>query len=448
MQPRRVESRCYESWHALTEITKAQWRAGAYGTPGKLAQINRSGADEGLRESIFLAWRAIATAPSDIKQLYAQVLEAEILRAAASLNLRARDCGLAFVGKESDQEIVRRLGGCLRALEQEFSARDLGGRPADPNDDWLVRYAEDSAFLVPMGRLAWREAKDPTKDSRPFDQRGVLRLRLIPTVIDGATVKLVRPDHLSKRDTARFGAVLFPNAEFKCTETATNFIIDAVNIPGGAAIITSACEAAHSSGCLTAVFPELTIDPQSRNLIQDLLLQKPWLHGSTVPVAPSFVVAGSWHEPIDKGLVNVATVFDGHGEELLRHRKRFAYKDPDGRFEQIQTGDEFAILVLEDGLFAFGICLDFCNRCFDTVYGRLDVDFVIVPSCGDAKTMDSHIRTARDLHDSRKTRSFVVQQAYPAVAAGAGYVLNPDGNSSGWTAAGLLKADAWSVFAT
>lgn len=430
----------------MPEITRAQWRTEALGVPGRLGGIDRSGPDEGIRESIFLLWKAIATAPTDVKHLYSRVVEAEILETSGSFDMRVADYGLAFRGSESDREIVRALGGSLRRLELEFTALDLGARPVDPNDDWRVEHGGDSVFLVPMGRLAWRGVRDPRRDLRPFDQRGVLRLRLIPTVIDGAKVRLVRPDDLGRHDAARFGAVLFPKAKFECAETPTTFIVTSVVIPGAAGIIAGACESAHSSRCLTAVFPELTIDPQSRDLIRDLLLTKPWIAGPAVPAAPSLVVAGSWHEPIDGGIINVATVFDGHGDLLLRHKKRYAYKDPDGRFEPIQPGDEFAILVLDDGLFAFGICLDFCNRCFNTVYGELDVDFVIVPSCGDGKTMDSHIRTARDLHDARKTRAFVVQQAHPGLRNAAGYVLNPDGNSLGWTVKGSLQKQSWSLF--
>jgi predicted amidohydrolase len=429
----------------MPEISRAQWRSDALSIPEKLSQISRSGPDGGLRESIFLLWKSLAAAPSDIKHLYSQVREAQISSMAAAFDMGRPDYGLAFTGNEADIEIVGRLGGGLRALEQEFSELDLGSRPVDPND-WRIEHAGESAFLVPMGRLAWRQPKDPQQDTRPFDQRGLVRLRVIPTIVDGARVRLVRPDHLGMREMPRFGAVLFPEVEFTCTETETTFVVEKVQISGAPVIIGNACKAAHSSDCLTAVFPELTIDPQSRELIRNLLIGKPWHTESKVPIAPAFVVAGSWHEPSGAGFANVATVFDGHGEELLRHRKRFAYKDPAGRYEAIQAGDEFAILVLDGALFAFGICLDFCNRCYDTVYGRLDVDFVVVPSCGDENTMKSHIRTANDLHDSRKTRSFVVQQAYPPVPPDVGYVLNPDGNPAGWTVAGLLKAVPWSVF--
>jgi len=157
-------------------------------------------------------------------------------------------------------------------------------------------------------------------------------------------------------------------------------------------------------------------------------------------------VAGSWHEMDGAARYNIATIFDGHGDELLRHKKRMAYTDHDGRVEDIQHGTEFAILVLEGALFGFGICLDFCNRCYHTPYGALDVDFVIVPSCGDHVTMRGHIRTAQDLYNERNTRSFVVQQAYPPLPNAAGFILNPGTDPANLAPDGLIVTVPWSVF--
>jgi predicted amidohydrolase len=238
----------------------------------------------------------------------------------------------------------------------------------------------------------------------------------------------------------------FPNPTFDCDETKTKFFVRGVSIPNGQALIADACRAAHVDACLSTVFPELMIDPQSSRFIQSQLAEKPWLADGEIPQAPGFVVAGSWHEIEDAKRYNIATVFDGHGDEILRHKKRMPYTDPEGRAEDIRHGTELAILVLENALFGFGICLDFCNRCYHTSYGWLDVDFVIVPSCGNEATMDGHIRTAKDLHNERNTRSFVVQQAFPPLQQAAGYVLNPDGNPAAWTAGGLLIARPWSVF--
>jgi predicted amidohydrolase len=426
-------------------FTEDRWRAHAYGIPATLAGLDRSGDDNGVREAIFLIWKAIAGAPSPIKHLYSLIRESDILATAETFDMKADDYGLEFEGKEPDQLIVRRLGACLRALEREFCEWDLGSRRSRI-DEWRVEHAGESAYFIPMGRMAWREPKHPDRDQRPFDQRGVLRLRIIPMVVDGAQVRLFRPKHMRRSGASNFGAVLFPEYTFTCTQTATTFVVDAVDIPNAPDIIKQACEAAHREECVTAVFPELMIDPQSRDLIQEQLRTKPWLKEGSKPHSPRFVVAGSWHEMSGSSRYNVATVFDGHGVEVLRHRKRFVYKDESSRAEEIQHGNELEILVLSDALFAFGICLDFCHRCFTTPYGELDVDFVVVPSCGNETTMGGHIRTALDLHDARKTRSFVVQEAHPLLADVAGFVLNPDGDPANWVVKNLCRSQPWNVF--
>ncbi|MBR1164937.1 hypothetical protein [Bradyrhizobium elkanii] len=426
------------------DITDEQWRESAFSIPVDLRAVPRSEDDDGLRQAMLIVWAALAKASATIKHLYSLVPESAILEFAATLNMQAPDCGLSFEGTESYQEIVKRLGGCLRALERDYTEQDLGSRPTNPKD-WLVEHAGHCAYLIPMGRIAWRDARDPAEDMRNFDQRGLLRLRFVPAVVDGARIQIVKAERMARKSSA-FGAVLFPDATFECDETPTRFFVKAVRIPNGEAIISEACKAAHAEHCLTTVFPELMIDPQSRGLIQTQLAEKPWLTEGEVPDAPGIVVAGSWHELEHGQRYNIATIFDGHGAQIARLKKRMAYKDAEGRVEDIQHGTELVVVVLEEALFGFGICLDFCNRCYHTSYGWLDVDFAIVPSCGNEVTMDGHIRTAKDLHNERNTRSFVVQQAYPALKQAAGFVLNPDGNSSSWVANQLLTDAPWSVF--
>ncbi|MGF6310706.1 MULTISPECIES: hypothetical protein [unclassified Bradyrhizobium] len=427
------------------EITDEQWREKALGIPTGLRAVSRSEDDDGLRRAMLIVWAALAKASGTIKHLYSLVRESAILELAASLDMQAPDYGLSFDGTESYQEIVKRLGGCLRAMEREYTERDLGSRPTDPAD-WLVDHAGHCAYLIPMGRVAWREARNPAQDMRNFDQRGLLRLRFVPAIVDGARVQIVKADRMAKQKSSAFGAVLFPDPTFDCDETPMTFFVKAVGIPNGETIISDACKAAHAEVCLTAVFPELMIDPQSRRLIQAQLAEKPWLADGEIPEAPGIVVAGSWHEVEGGQRYNIATIYDGHGVQLARHKKRMAYRDAEGRVEDIQHGTELMVVVLQEALFGFGICLDFCNRCYHTPYGWLDIDFAIVPSCGNEATMDGHIRTAKDLHNERNTRSFVVQQAYPPLQQAAGYVLNPDGNSSSWVANQLLIEVPWSVY--
>lgn len=437
-----LKSKENSPWGDCLPITNTQWRRGVLRLPAQFAKVDRSDGEGGLCEAIFLAWKSLAGAPSPIKHLYSLVPESDILGAASSCDLRLASFGLAFDGSETDTDLVRKVGGCLRALETEFSTYHLGSWRSDPND-WKV--GKNAAHFIPLGRLGWRPTRDAAQDRRPFDQRGLLRVRLIPTIVDGATVRLERPDHLLSPASVNFGAILFPGAQFRSQETAKSFFIEGIDLPNGPGIIARACEDAHSQGCRVVVFPELTIDQGSRDLIQQCLRKKPWAKGAPAP-SPHLVVAGSWHQFEGSARYNVATVFDGYGVQLFTQRKRLIFKDPEGRVEDIHPGNEFVVLIMGEALYAFGICLDFCNRCYDTAYGELDVDFVIVPSCGNATTMSSHIETAKDVDFRRKTRTFVVQQAYPDIRRAAGFVLNPDGQPGGKPPSKLKVAKPWTVF--
>lgn len=425
------------------------WRTDVLALPDQLAWIDRTASDGGLRTALFAVWRMLALAPPTLIHRYAQVPESQVREAASKhrRKLRDPDFGLALSAGLDDLTIVRRLAGLLRALEWLIEQTDEGGLPVDPEAEWRVSFQGEDAFHIPLSRLSWRITKDPEKDVRPFDQRGLLSSRLVPTTVDGCAVRLVRPSRIrTKSDAECFGAVLFAHPHFQADIDDEGFVVTEVSASGLSDDIAAACDQSHADGCLAAMFPELMIDMASRDQIGLLLEQKPWLDSRPPTRPPSVVVAGSWHEPIDGGHANVAVVFDGDGVELLRHHKRYAYRDKDWGPERIVPGEELAILILEEGLFAFGICLDFCHRGFDTPYGRLDVDFVLVPSCGDGNTMDEHISTAKTLNVRRNMRSFVVQQAYPTIPEGRGFVLKPGSiPTPGHLGAGAVMEAGWSV---
>jgi predicted amidohydrolase len=186
--------------------------------------------------------------------------------------------------------------------------------------------------------------------------------------------------------------------------------------------IETAIENSHFDDCFVTVFPELVIDPVSLLEIERQLVEKPFLKGRN-PVPPTLIVAGSWHEKHSDGFRNAAHVFDGSGDRVASYSKRLSYGGGRVARERIEPGSDFPILVTRDGLVAFAICLDFCDRQFDGVYGTLDVDFLLVPSCGDEKTMESHLQNASRSDTRYSTATFVVQQAYPKKPRSNGYVL-------------------------
>jgi hypothetical protein len=384
--------------------------------------------------------------------LYGQVPEADILAGAEAAleRLHQTGFGLSIPASSSPARIVEILGAYLRAMETRYTEIDCGDRFAEPVEHWRIELEGESAFFIPLRRIAWREPKDPERDIRSFDRRGLVRVRIIPSEVDGSAVQVYRAEHLRKRPQRTFGAVLFPDLKFATDDKKDEktFLVTGVTGPRRDEIIRAACEKAHAEDCVAVVFPELTIDHASRARIEDLLLSKPWSDGADAEHygAPGIIVAGSWHEPSATGFVNAATVYDSVGDEVLTYRKRYVYVDEKGIRERIEAGNEFPVLAVDEGLFTFGICLDFCNRCFDVPYGALDVDYVAVPSCANCNTMKDHINTAQTLVVRRSTRSFVIQQACPSIADGHGYLLPPDGNTRDRKPGDLKTAETWTLF--
>ncbi len=398
------------------------------------------------------AWLAIARAPATARDEYRAISEADIHKSAKTVAKKfgASDFGFRAPETLKDRDFIRALGGFLRAAENELSQRDEGGRPADPHDDWAVTIDDELFFCIPLERIAWREAKPARKDFRIFQQRGLKRFRIIPQIIDGVAVRLYRPDRFASNTDKRFGATLFRSVRFGETKHDDGFLITQATIDDGLDQLRDSCRFMHSDLCLAAVLPEVTIDNASLQFIMAELKAKPWLE--VLPqafISPGLVVAGSWHKEISEGVfANIATVLDGDGEILLEYRKRLPYRDANGLCEAIERGEELPVLVLDEGLFGFGICLDFCDRTLPSPYEKMDMDFILITSCGNDRTMDGHLRSAMDLEDQLKTRTFVVQQAYPDLSApGLGFVLPPGVRLSGKTAQDFVSSKTWETFA-
>ncbi len=428
------------------------WRAYARTLPAVLSKLDRTGSDGGLNLAALVLWRSISAAPTSVANDFEHISEAVIRNEARAVsgNIDDRSFGLKIPRRASDEAIVLKIAGCLRAIETELSHLDEGSRPNDPNDDWYVEYDGEGFFLIPVIPLIWKKPKPYVDDFRPFSQRGLLHMRIVPAVIDGIKVKLYRPDRLRlSQSPASFGALLFKKVDFDEQTTKKTFLIKGVKIPDLDEHLLTACTQMHQNGCVAGVMPELTISNTSQQFISNALAEKPWLAvGPTTLNTPAIVVAGSWHTPVGRSkFANISNILDGDGETLLQYHKRRPYRAPDGRTERIVKGNEIPILVLDDGIFGFAICLDFCHRGLASPYGLLHLDFILVPSCGNDNTMSGHIRTAADMADTFKARTFVVQQAYPPLAApGCGYVLPPGISPMTKTPKDLVIDEIWTDF--
>jgi len=409
-----------------------------------------------LKLAAYHFWKIFDGAGTEFLEAYSKVSESDYLQAARVLLSDPETIISSFnpMPSSNADDVARYIGGFLRAADEAIADGDFGSRPHDADLEWRIAGAPEKAYFIPMSPRAFRGQKDPKLDFRRFEQRGLLKNRIIPGTIDGANVriKFVEKDQGASANMA-FGGVLYPSMTFVYDDPDGDFIVTGVRCAQLAEINREAVKAAHKDGCSIAVFPELTVDQASLKSIIDDLETKPWLQDEDDDVSisgPTLVVAGSWHYEDSGVYYNIATVLDGNGECLLRHSKRLPYRESStGRLERIAVGKELAVLVLEEGLFGFGVCLDYCHEGYDTPYGALDVDFVLVPSCGNQTTMEGHVARAAQLGIRRKMRAFVVQQADPLLANGdMGFILPPLAITHGTRVDKLKVKRSWTVATT
>jgi hypothetical protein len=167
---------------------------------------------------------------------------------------------------------------------------------------------------------------------------------------------------------------------------------------------------AAAEGVAIVVMPELTVDASVRLRIRDWL--KSQARGSSVVL----VVAGSFHETVSGRKRNVAYVFDGDGEEALRHVKlRPMRAIPKEKIvdEDIEGGSEVQLMHTWFGLMGVAICLDFCETGgapVATLWPTVGPALMLVPSMGGDTTNSAHRDRALDLLRQHGTATIVASQ--------------------------------------
>lgn len=405
---------------------------------------------ETWRLALVRVWTLLPLAPVTAQGTYGTLPEADIVAAGdAAYALGGLAPGaLNLPGSDSDAVRLTKLGGWLRAAERKIADMDTGRPVRDPNDDWYHAVDGQGFFLVPLPRSAWRSPYLPGALPRPYTRRALLLSRIVPAVIRGLPVRFtVHPRTGLDGSALTFGASLFPGFDVlpEDEDDERYFLARAAVGPTPEAVRSDVAEAARRS-CFAHVVPELTLMPDLRELVPGTLARADWNGDGETRLGPDLVVAGSWHVRDGESAWNEAVVYDGAGRELLRFRKLFPYRDKDGRFEQIELGEALEVLVTRRGLFGFGVCLDFCQR-VTPVLTELDVDWMIIPSCGDWRTMRDHLGAAHQLQVSFDTRSFVVQQVYPEREDGGfGYVLAAPERVGDLREADLLVSQSFTVY--
>jgi Carbon-nitrogen hydrolase len=161
------------------------------------------------------------------------------------------------------------------------------------------------------------------------------------------------------------------------------------------------------------VFPELTIDIAQRALLAQRLRKQAGSH-------LVMLQAGSFHETLaaEAKTFNTAPLVNAQGRTLLTHRKLrpFSKVSPgvDPVTEDISLGDTIHVLATPVGLLTVLICKDFLDDhpCVLTLLSDVPVEWVLVPSFGDEKTIRQHKTHAKAQGQVRTGSHTVLAQIF------------------------------------
>jgi hypothetical protein len=329
-----------------------------------------------------------------------------------------------------EREIVLAVAAQLRALDQILYDHQDFGSTYDVAEKWFVKTASNEAFIIPRSRHHMRGSSKSNgrRDIGPFRFRALSHHRILPRSIEGYEVTIREVNTALRKELGHiaYGAAFFRELELAVGENEEEFWVTGVHSHEHLRTAMKHLENAHAEQCSALIYPELTIDPTTREHIRVGISTRPWRRRNpAIGWTVSVIIAGSWHESELGSLVNVATVYDGYGKLIVQHRKLFPYTDPDGKTEKIRTGKALTVLVLEDALIAIGICRDFCERGSPNPFAALDADLFLITSLANESTMRGHLATANDVRIRYRSLSFVVQELYPTDRDFVGYILSP-----------------------
>lgn len=293
----------------------------------------------------------------------------------------------------------------LCAVDRYLAAScDVGHEP-------LIRRIEapEGAFLVVPRAPGWESRL--ARNQPGHLEFWMRRHQVVPAEIRGITVEVRRPSRdLSQRLEAsrlRFATGGFLDSVLPAWNDRSPYSCRELQDPE--ARWTSVCELlqqASRRGTTLVVLPELTIDPQVRARLRDWLIEHGPAHGLDL------VVAGSFHE--EKR--NVARILDGHGDEVVHHRKLRPMRSADDGSnvdEDIQGGHCIRLLHAPFGLVGTAICLDFCeigDVPVAELWGAVGPALMLVPSMGSETTNHAHRNRARPLALQHGTTTLVASQ--------------------------------------
>lgn len=380
---------------------------------------------------LFCIWLSMQRAASGVRNAF-RTFDEQKLRIDASA-MSVADCFKPLASVSTDEGRIAAfydLAVRLRALELQFYA-GIDGGPSRRSDRYKVQFDGEVAYflhLPPRNRVA--------KSGDPFVRRAFERSRIIPGKIGGFGVELSTPpdpdglERARQKEPFKIGAGVFKDISFTFRTTEnSHFVVDGLRCDNQMETISSQIASAAAEGCAGVIYPELTVTGESVNSLRRSLAAN-----DISADGLSFVLAGSWHVE-DSGVhFNESLILGPTGAVIASHRKLFRYTEKAKSTERIELGEKVTVTVLGDRVISSAICLDFCNIYDNTPFDDLDVDVLLVPSCGGERTMDQHIKKAALLDARTKLQVVVVQQHYddhaqPNPKDLIGYVFGPGGFS-------------------
>ena len=362
-------------------------------------------------------------APTQIQQRYKSIAEDELRTISRQAINNIDDGSHAWLALE-DQ--VRASAAQVRALDIFV---------LDHRQERGVLQDRVTSFLCPHNRchaIPRPNAKPPTAEklrTPTYRRRGLVWHRVIPEIAkDGCRIELRWFADLSlsfRRPGATALAALFEDLHLTRKEGFAKFVASQAPCADEERTIVEQVEASFAPDVALAVWPELTMPPDRRNLLKAALRAR---SAAAAPGhGPNFVAAGSWHEVDADGVHNRMAVLSRSGLPKFHYDKSVPLKSRTLGDEELTPSYVVPILIADDALITFAICRDFCEQQISQVYRQLDVDLVIVPSYGDDATILSHRDQAVQLAGDGGACAFVVQQRHLEADQGAplGYILPP-----------------------
>jgi hypothetical protein len=360
------------------------------------------------RSALAQLWEVATSAPDKLELEFRQLTLAELANAKRPA-LDVIDEGRLAIGKPTSwKDLAVVVGGLLGALDAALvESPSFVGPPAG-----------ETSYLMPEADLHLIPRVRAKRSPRPgpgagFRRRATPHHRILPTHVGQHAIKPVWRLQLSApslrpADQRLFGAALLPDLSFEPPFPVEGEWL-AVDAPWPNEVdhIEKQVDGAYSDSVFAAVWPELSMPPERLRLVSDALRRRS--EQMQPGEGPAIVAAGSWHEDRDGQVQNVMRILDKSGIERLQFSKGSTYS-VGGLKEGIMAHDVMPVLVNDDALVAFAICLDFCE--LETTFRyELDVDYVLVASLGNRTTMDGHQSNARRLSSRTGGRAFVVQQS-------------------------------------